>query len=287
MHPADATAIREALDRERASLEDNATVLAYARIFFEDPVTTFEPVTMASNLLDDFDEYGPVIQADDDGAYSPGTSLERLRYARDRLFAAFDERVRPLWPLHCLHVAAYPRVRRALQSRSPSMSTQSLSERDGYVATFEREFQTTLRLLREYPADRLDLKPSERSFTAGQLMWGMVLGQVVIGRLLRQSEFRPHDLPTSPGTRDGIIAAFESSHAETLAQLQRATDADFDAVIRMPVGPRQEGDVRRGNALWTFLYDHIHHRGQLTVYQRMAGGKVPSIYGPSGDEPWG
>jgi len=34
------------------------------------------------------------------------------------------------------------------------------------------------------------------------------------------------------------------------------------------------------------LDDQIHHRGQLSVYVRMAGGKVPSIYGPSADEPW-
>ena len=32
--------------------------------------------------------------------------------------------------------------------------------------------------------------------------------------------------------------------------------------------------------------DDVHHRGQLSVYLRMAGGKVPSIYGPSHDEPW-
>ena len=31
--------------------------------------------------------------------------------------------------------------------------------------------------------------------------------------------------------------------------------------------------------------DHIHHRGQLSVYLRIVD-KVPSIYGPSGDEPW-
>jgi uncharacterized damage-inducible protein DinB len=39
------------------------------------------------------------------------------------------------------------------------------------------------------------------------------------------------------------------------------------------------GDILRG-----FLYDAVHHRGQLTTYLRPMGGKVPSIYGPSGDE---
>jgi len=60
----------------------------------------------------------------------------------------------------------------------------------------------------------------------------------------------------------------------------------MNGTVRMPVGPKQVGDVRRGDALWMMLMDTVHHRGQLSVYQRIAGGKVPSIYGPSGDEPW-
>jgi uncharacterized damage-inducible protein DinB len=28
-----------------------------------------------------------------------------------------------------------------------------------------------------------------------------------------------------------------------------------------------------------------HHRGQLTVYLRLNGAKVPSVYGPSADDP--
>jgi uncharacterized damage-inducible protein DinB len=34
------------------------------------------------------------------------------------------------------------------------------------------------------------------------------------------------------------------------------------------------------------LMDSVHHRGQFSVYLRMADGKVPSIYGPTADEPW-
>ena len=37
--------------------------------------------------------------------------------------------------------------------------------------------------------------------------------------------------------------------------------------------------------LWMFFFDAIHHRGQLSTYIRPMGGKVPSIYGPSGDDP--
>ncbi|HYL98748.1 MAG TPA: DinB family protein [Blastocatellia bacterium] len=38
-------------------------------------------------------------------------------------------------------------------------------------------------------------------------------------------------------------------------------------------------------AMWFEMLDHIHHRGQFSVYLRMAGGKVPSIYGPTADVP--
>jgi uncharacterized damage-inducible protein DinB len=38
-----------------------------------------------------------------------------------------------------------------------------------------------------------------------------------------------------------------------------------------------------GEALWIELLDHIHHRGQFSVYLRVAGAKVPSIYGPTAD----
>jgi uncharacterized damage-inducible protein DinB len=46
------------------------------------------------------------------------------------------------------------------------------------------------------------------------------------------------------------------------------------------------GEISRINWVWFLLHDQIHHRGQLSVYLRMADGKVPAIYGPSGDEPW-
>ena len=40
-----------------------------------------------------------------------------------------------------------------------------------------------------------------------------------------------------------------------------------------------------GQMVWGMLFDAIHHRGQLSTYLRPMGGKVPSIYGPSADDP--
>ena len=34
-----------------------------------------------------------------------------------------------------------------------------------------------------------------------------------------------------------------------------------------------------------FLFDMVHHRGQISAYLRAMGSTVPQIYGPSADEP--
>jgi len=51
-------------------------------------------------------------------------------------------------------------------------------------------------------------------------------------------------------------------------------------------GPKTMGQTPRIAWLWFLLSDQIHHRGQFSIYLRMADAKVPAIYGPSGDEPW-
>jgi uncharacterized damage-inducible protein DinB len=63
-------------------------------------------------------------------------------------------------------------------------------------------------------------------------------------------------------------------------------DEQFSETVKFPVAPKTIGDVPKGQFLWMLLCDQIHHRGQFSIYLRMAGGKVPSIYGPTADEPW-
>ena len=70
-------------------------------------------------------------------------------------------------------------------------------------------------------------------------------------------------------------------------QLMRAVpEARLGATVKFFTGPGTVSDVPLMQLMWLMLHDAIHHRGQLSVYLRMVGGKVPSIYGPSHDEPW-
>jgi uncharacterized damage-inducible protein DinB len=70
-----------------------------------------------------------------------------------------------------------------------------------------------------------------------------------------------------------------------MGALNGAEDSRLDTTVQFPTGPGKLGDVPVLQFLWFLLFDHIHHRGQLSLYLRMVG-KVPAIHGPSGDEPW-
>jgi uncharacterized damage-inducible protein DinB len=166
------------------------------------------------------------------------------------------------------------------------MTQQTMTERDGYLATFRREHDTTTRLLRAFPSDKIGLKPNDKLKTAGDLAWMLVLNQMTVMPIM-EGELLPGKFPDAPPTWKAILDTLDTTHRDVVATLEkRLTDVNINQPIHTLIGPNQKGEVRRGDMLWMMLYDSIHHRGQLSVYTRLAGGKVPSIYGPTLEEPW-
>jgi uncharacterized damage-inducible protein DinB len=165
------------------------------------------------------------------------------------------------------------------------MTQKTITERDIFLAAFEREYPTTLKVLRAYPADKSELKPAEKSRTARELAWMLVLNQIVLPLTL-EGKLDPASFPPAPATMAEVIAALEREHQKTLSKISSLTDEQMNRTMPFMVGPGKMADVRTGDALWMFVNDTIHHRGQFSVYMRMAGGKLPSIYGPTADEPW-
>ncbi|MFZ0921966.1 MAG: DinB family protein, partial [Candidatus Acidiferrales bacterium] len=79
-----------------------------------------------------------------------------------------------------------------------------------------------------------------------------------------------------------IAAAYEAAHREASEKMRLpSTEFSKTVTVTMRGGSIQ---LEQAETLWGNLLDQVHHRGQLTIYLRQAGGKVPSIYGPSGDE---
>ena len=162
------------------------------------------------------------------------------------------------------------------------------SPKEHFLATYQREHETTMRVLRAYPTDKLDLKPHELSKTAKELAWVFVLERG-LGTMAFTRQFPPPEgsgPPAAPESWDAILTALEKAHNDYGNMIRSASDEDLNENITWFSGPKQLGEITRFQLIWFLLLDQIHHRGQFSIYLRMAGGKVPSIYGPTADEPW-
>ena len=165
----------------------------------------------------------------------------------------------------------------------------AMSRTDQFLDVFAQEAATTLKVLRAYPPDQAELRPHPTSKSARELAWLFVMEQGMATAALRDQLNLPDansQPPPPPATMSEIVTAFEQGARRLESLVRGMSDADLSKTVRFYVAPRQLGDIPKMAFLWFLLHDQIHHRGQLSVYLRMTGSKVPSIYGPSGDEPW-
>lgn len=148
-----------------------------------------------------------------------------------------------------------------------------MNEKDLLLQTWEREFKTTLKVLKAYPANKLDFNWS----------FPMEDRMAVLGAVNGRIDFE--DFPKPPATLAEILAAYEKEHKELAGKIKNLSEMDLNKPIPYQMEPGKTREVRAGDLLWFAVMDGVNHRGQFAVYLRMAGGKVPSIYGPSADEP--
>jgi uncharacterized damage-inducible protein DinB len=163
------------------------------------------------------------------------------------------------------------------------------SAKQQFLEAFRQEHERTMRVLRAYPDDQSDFKPHERSRTAREVAWPLALGQerLMVKALTTGFDWStpPAPPPAMPARMSEIAQAVEQAHGKVLGALESADETRLDGTVKFFVAPKTLGDVPTLDFLWFLLFDHVHHRGQLSVYLRIAGS-VPSIYGPSGDQPW-
>ncbi|HUF50367.1 MAG TPA: DinB family protein [Longimicrobiales bacterium] len=167
-----------------------------------------------------------------------------------------------------------------------SMLADVQAVRSQLLSAWQRESATTLKVLRAYPPEHSELKPHATCKNARELAWMFTLEQMLVGAAVRNQLDLSAGMPPAPATMADVIAAFERSRTDLLDLLRDCPDEELTGSVPFLVGPKQMGDVPKLAFVQFILNDQIHHRGQFSVYLRMSGGKVPSIYGPSADEPW-
>ena len=153
-----------------------------------------------------------------------------------------------------------------------------MTEKETFISVHNRECQTTLNLLKAYPADQLEMRPALKSRTARELAFVLANQE----RFFQQAAEGKMDFSLfanqPPQTLDEIIAVLGKNHKAVDEALAKTSDDDLNKLVNFG-----GHDMRRLDALWANQFDLVHHRGQFSVYVRLAGAKVPSIYGPTAD----
>ena len=207
-----------------------------------------------------------------------------------RLFSLSEEVVMKKKPRHSPGRKAAPAKRRPRPRRAAAVRGRKpagLSERKRhYLERFASELARTLRVLDAFPPGRDDFKPHERSGAAARLAHAFVKENGAVIRAARGEWTLQPSVAPPPATVAEAREAYARDARELMEAVRDMPESRLDETVQFFTGPGTQGPMRIHDLLWYMLLDSVHHRGQLSVYVRMAGGKVPSIYGPSADEPW-
>lgn len=163
---------------------------------------------------------------------------------------------------------------------------------ESLLPDFDRESASTRRLLERVPEARLDWKPHRKSATLGWLAGHLAQIPTWLPVTLDHDVFdvepdgKPYVPPAVPTSTRELLARFDESTAAGRAKLAAASDATLLGTWTMQKRGKTMFAMPRVAVVRSFILDHaIHHRGQLTVYLRLLDVPLPSIYGPTADEP--
>ena len=153
-----------------------------------------------------------------------------------------------------------------------------MDEKALFTRFWTNEAQTTAKVIGRIP-EGSEYRPDPKSRTAKEIAWQIYCEERMIIDALETSrvEWKP---PEAPATMREILRAYEQQ-SESIIKRWKALPADrWNGTLEFfgkqsPASPMA----------WSFLFDIVHHRGQITTYLRPMGSTVPQIYGPSGDEP--
>ncbi len=157
------------------------------------------------------------------------------------------------------------------------------------LGEFMYEAENTRKLLNAIPDSALDYKPSEKSWTTGQLASHIAETYNWYDGTFNQDVFDMGTYKYDKGDISkaaNIVAKFEENVKKARSVLESAKDEDMMKTWTMVMnGKEMFTPMPRIQVVRGFLFNHLyHHRGEMIVYLRATGNKVPGMYGPTAEE---
>ena len=153
-----------------------------------------------------------------------------------------------------------------------------MDEKALFMKFWSDEAMTTRKVLERIP-DGSTYRPDPKSRTAQEIAWQIVQEEKMIIEALETGKvsWAP---PSMPASMKDIAAEYQRQSAGIIERWASLPAERWAGSLEFFGHERAAAPMA-----WSFLFDIVHHRGQITTYLRPMGAKVPQIYGPSGDEP--
>jgi len=166
--------------------------------------------------------------------------------------------------------------------------TMKLNE---YLLTeMDREVERSRRALEQVPEGKYDWKPHDKSMIFGYLadMVATMPSWIAMGITKDELDIAPTDGSTMKQapkeTSAALVEALDKSAADARSALKAATEEYLMTSWRLLARGRVVIETPRHVMIQDTINHWAHHRGQMTVYLRLLGAKVPALYGPSADD---
>jgi uncharacterized damage-inducible protein DinB len=153
-----------------------------------------------------------------------------------------------------------------------------VDDRSLFIKFWTHESATTRKVLGRIP-EASDYRPDPKSRTAHEIAWQIVCEEKMLidGLESGKLEWAPEAMPA---TMKEVVDAYENHNATVSRRWADLPVERWDGTLEF-FGKQRDASPMA----WSFLFDIVHHRGQISTYLRPMGSTVPQIYGPSGDEP--
>jgi uncharacterized damage-inducible protein DinB len=159
-----------------------------------------------------------------------------------------------------------------------------------FRSELDREVDRSRKALKEVPEGKYEWKPHEKSMIFGYLADMVATIPTWITMEIKQDEL---DVAPAEGagtkqapkkTSEDLLKALDEAAAAARAALAETTDEHLKTSWRLLARGNVVMEAPRHEMIQDTINHWAHHRGQMTVYLRLMGAKVPAIYGPSADE---